>query len=131
METALEPVDAEHLLSLDLSTEGCPVSPPPVPATLGTSLPTAVVERDGGTRMNAVVDSHNVTVSVWGATWAEAMRAANAIAGAIARLPWTDGLSTHWRTAQLTLLPFNAPDPVHPNIPRVQLAATVTCRATY
>ena len=35
----LEPVDAEELLRLDLTTDGCPVSAPPVPADLGAALP--------------------------------------------------------------------------------------------
>lgn len=130
MAAALEPVDAEDALRLDLSTDGCPVSAPPVPRDLGASLPVAVVQRDGGTRMNPVMDSHNVTVSVWAASWAEATREANRIAGALARLPSTPGTAVQWRTAEITQLPFAAPDPAHPNVPRVQFAASVTCRAT-
>ena len=126
----LEPVDVEELLRLDLSTEGCPVSAPPVPGDLGDALPRAVVQRDGGTRMSLVMDSHDVTVYVWAATWAEAMREADRIAGAVARLPMTEGATTQWRTADVTALPFAAPDPAHPTIPRAQLTATVTCRAT-
>lgn len=126
----LEPVDVEELLRIDLTTEACPVCAPPVPDDLGATLPVAMVERDGGTRMNLVIDAHDVTVSVWGETWAEAMAAANALAGSIARLPMTDGTATQWRTADLTGLPSNAPDPAHPTIPRVQLTAQVTCRAT-
>lgn len=126
----LEPVDVEELLRLDITTEACPVCAPPVPEDLGSTLPIAMVERDGGTRMNLVVDAHNATVSVWAATWAEAMAAANALAGAIARLPMTGGTTTQWRTADITGLPSNAPDPAHPTIPRVQLTAQVTCRAT-
>lgn len=126
----LEPVDVEELLRIDLSTDGCPVCAPPVPDSLGESLPLAMVERDGGTRMNIVMDAHNVTVSTWAATWAEAMAAANALAGAIARLPMTEGTSTQWRAADVTGLPSNAPDPAHPTIPRAQFTAQVTCRAT-
>ena len=37
---------------------------PPVPEDLGATLPLAVVQRDGGTRLNIVMDSHNVTVYV-------------------------------------------------------------------
>lgn len=130
MAPALEPVDVEELLRLDLGTDACPVSAPPAPDDLGADLPFAVVSRDGGERINPVVDSHNVTVSVWAPTWAEAMGQANRIAGAIARLPSTDGASTQWRTADITALPYSSPDPVHPNIPRVQFTASVTCRTT-
>lgn len=126
----LEPADVEDALRIDLSTAACPVAAPPVPDDLGAELPFAMVERDGGTRMNIVMDSHNVTVSVWAPTWAEAMREANRIAGSVARLPMEPSAKTQWRTAGITGLPSNAPDPAHPTIPRVQFTASVTCRAT-
>lgn len=131
METAweLEPVDVEELLSADLSTGACRVTAPPAPDELGGDLPLAVVERDGGTRINLVVDQHDVTVSVWAATWAGAMSAANALAGRVAALPMSPGASTQWRAADITGLPSNAPDPAHPTIPRVQFTASVACRA--
>lgn len=130
MASPLEPVDVEELLRLDLTSDTCPVTAPPVPDDLGATLPVAMVERDGGQRMNLVMDSHAVTVSVWSETWADAMRMADQLAGAIARLPMTENTQTQWRTADVTGLPSNAPDPAHPTIPRVQLTATVTCRAT-
>ena len=95
---------------------------PPVPESLGESLPCAMVERTGGTRLNPVI--------VWARTWAEATAAANRVAGAVARLPDAPGASTQWRTAELTSLPYAAPDPNQPSIPRVQLTAALTCRAT-
>ena len=126
----LEPLDVEDLLRQDLSTDQCPVSAPPVPRRLGETLPIAVVERDGGARINHVVDQHEVTVSVWAGTWGRAVAEANRLAGAIARLPDTPGTATQWRAAGITGLPANAPDPAHPNIPRVQLTASVACRAS-
>ena len=129
--TAGAPVDAEDALRRDLaSASGADVFAPPVPSDLDARAPCAMVERDGGVRINEVMDSHNVTVSVWAGTWAEAMREAGDLAGALARLPSFGGASVQWRTAQLTALPFNATDPAHPDIPRVQFAATATCRAT-
>lgn len=125
----LEPQDAEALLAADLTSEACPVFAPPVPETLGETLPCAMVERTGGTRTNPVMDSHYVTVHVWAATWADATAQANRLAGAAARLPDTEGTSTQWRTAELTALPYAAPDPEQPSIPRVQLTAALTCRA--
>lgn len=126
----LEPVDAEDLLRIDLSTDRLPVCAPPAPDDLGAALPVAMVERDGGTRMNPVMDQHSVTVSVWAATWADAVHEANRLAGAVARLPFEPGTGVQWRTADITGLPANAPDPAHPTIPRVQFTASVTCRAT-
>lgn len=131
METAqLEPVDAEDLLRIDLSTDDVAVCAPPAPDDLGAHLPIAMVQRDGGSRINRVMDQHNVTVSVWAETWADAMACANRLAGAVARLPMTGGTSTQWRTADVTGLPSNAPDPAHPTIPRVQFTASVACRAS-
>ncbi len=127
---ALEPVDAEALLAADLTTEACPVFAPPVPETLGQSLPAALVERTGGTRLNPVMDRHDVTVSVWAATWAEATAQAGRLAGAAARLPGSQGASVQWRACDLTALPFAAPDPQQPALPRVQFTAALTCRAT-
>ena len=57
---ALEPVDVEAFLSADLASETLPVSPPPVSESLGGSLPTAMVERNGGVRLNRVADQHDL-----------------------------------------------------------------------
>ena len=123
-------MDAEELLRLDLTTAGCPVFAPPAPETLGDSLPCAMVERTGGVRLNPVMDSHAVTVYVWAQTWAAAVREADRVAGAVARLPETPGTSTQWRAAELTSLPYAAPDPYQPSIPRAQFTAALACRAT-
>lgn len=128
MAAAYDPLDVEDLLARDLAGNGAAVTPPPVPGDLGAELPFAVVERQGGARVNPVLDSHDVTISVWAGTWAAAMSAANALAGAVCRLPAEPDTSAQWRTADLTGLPFNAPDANHQDIPRVQLTATVTCR---
>lgn len=126
----LEPIDVEDALHVDLSTEACPVFAPPVPEDLEDSLPCAMVGRDGGVRTGMVMDTHNVTVSVWASTWEAAMREANRLSGAVARLPFEQGMKTQWRASSLTSLPFNAPDAAHPTIPRVQFTASVACRAT-
>ena len=127
---ALEPIDVESALATDLRDAGVEMTSPPVPEDLGASLPLAQAMRVGGSRINPYVDSHTVTISVWAGTWASAMGAADRLAGAVARLPQTAGTSVHWRESAITLLPHIAPDPAHPTIPRVQLTAQVTCRAT-
>lgn len=124
------PVDVEDALRRDLSAAcGADVFAPPVPPDLARRAPCAMVARDGGTRMSLVMDSHDVTVSAWAGTWADAMRLANALAGAFSRLPDMEGSSVQWRTAQVTALPFNAPDPAHLDLPRVQFTGYATCRA--
>lgn len=76
------------------------------------------------------MDSHDVTVSVWAATWADATAWADRLAGATARLPDTQGTATQWRSCDITALPFAAPDPQQPTLPRVQFTAALTCRTT-
>ena len=127
---SLEPLDVEDLLGRDLSTDRCPVAAPPAPDDLGASLPFAMVERDGGTRLNPVVEEHFVTVSAWAASWTDAMACGCALAGAVARLPMATGTAVQWRASSITGLPSNAPDPAHPTIPRVQFTASVACRAS-
>ncbi|MDN0055624.1 MULTISPECIES: hypothetical protein [Collinsella] len=127
---ALEPVDVESALAADLAASGITVTAPPVPEELGERLPLASALRIGGTRINPYVDSHSVTFSVWAGTWASAVATADRLAGAVARLPQTEGSSVHWREASITLLPHIAPDPAHPTVPRAQFTATVTCRTT-
>lgn len=128
VETALEPIDAEDAIRRDVSTEALKVYAPPVPRDLSSLVPCAVVRRIGGVRASAVMDSHDMELSVWAGSWTEAMRCANALAGRIARLPSRADTSVQWRTASITSLPSNAPDPAHPSIPRVQFTANVTCR---
>lgn len=122
-----DPVDVEEALAADLSAT-VPAFPPPVPADMGAELPCALVQRDGGTRAALVIDTHNVTVSVWAADWAAATEAADALAGAVARLPMERGTPVRWLRAEVTALPFPAPDPDRPGLCRVQLAASVSCR---
>lgn len=126
---ALEPVDVEALLVDDLAASGVDAFAPPAPLDLASRVPCAMVERTGGSRLNDVMDAHDVTVQAWGETWAEATALGNRVAGALARLPHETGRSTQWRRANVTALPYAAPDPDQPEIPRVQLSATLCCRA--
>lgn len=120
--------DVEDALRRDLSRV-VPCCAPPVPESLGEALPFAMVRRDGGEQLNLVVDSHLVTVSVWGATKQAAMEAADRLAAAVRTLPYDAGTCVQWRSSRITATPFDAPDPDHPTIQRVQLTAAVSCRA--
>ncbi len=126
---ALEPVDVEALLVSDLESAGITAFAPPAPQNLAALIPCVMVERQGGARLNHVMDSHDVVVYAWSATWAGATALGDVVAGIIARLPYEDGHATQWRRADLTALPYAAPDPDQPEIPRAQLTASVCCRA--
>ncbi len=126
---ALEPVDVEALLVSELARAGLSAFAPPVPRDLAGRVPCVMVERLGGARLNPVMDSHDVVVYAWAGTWAAATELADRAAGALARLPYEGGASAHWRRVDLTSLPYAAPDPDQPETPRVQLTASVRCRA--
>lgn len=128
--TQLEPLDVEDLLRQELTSGECPVAAPPIPESLGDTLPLAVVQRDGGTRVNPFVDAHDVTFFVWASTVAEATACANTLAGKVASLPHTSSELVQWRDATLTSLPYIARDSQHPNLSRVQFTASVICRTT-
>ena len=63
---ALEPVDVEALLVDDLAAAGVAAFAPPAPLDLASRVPCAMVERAGGSRLNDVMDAHDVTVQAWG-----------------------------------------------------------------
>lgn len=128
--TSLEPLDIEEVLQQELNSDACSVFALPVPEDLGATLPCALAERDGGTRMNPFVDMHYVTISVWAETLSQAMREADRLCGVVARLPYTSSELVQWRDASITALPFAARDSRNPTINRVQFTASVTCRTT-
>lgn len=131
MAQALEPIDVEDALRQELTSDSCVVFAPPVPENLGDALPCALVERDGGTRVNPFVDSHYVTVSVWASSMAQAMSEADRLVGALARLPIEGGTTDiQWRQTSITALPFTTVDSLNPKLSRVQFTASVTCRTT-
>lgn len=131
MAEVLAPVDIEGRLAAFLSRElGCRAFAPPVPPDLAP--PAAMVENDGGVREHIVGDAFNVTVSVWGSTLAGAMSMASRAAGAVAALPLIDRAESGivCRAADLTALPYSAPDAAHPTIPRARFTATLRVRPT-
>lgn len=128
-------IDIEDALRQDLPTAATLggfsiyAAAPPVPETLGSSLPFVIPERVGGTRDSIVIDTHNVSIDVYAKTWGKAQETANKLVGIVAELPDIDGLSADYLEADITTLPYNNPDPRHQDVPRVTFAASVICRA--
>lgn len=132
----LMPLDIEDALRIDLGTAAglggfsCAFGAPPTPKDLGTTLPYARIERLGGIRNSLVVDEHDVAVDVWADDWASAQEAANKVVGLLCGLPYADDELDHdYMDAYINALPYNNPDPDHPDLPRVSFNATVTARA--
>lgn len=129
------PRDVEDVLRLDLTTVAAEcglsfgISGTPVPNDLGKKLPYAVVYGVGGFKNSRVADVHAVSIDVYGRTWARAMDAANKLSGIVEELQDIDELTVDYLGTAITALPYNNPDPDHPDLPRVTFAADVTIRS--
>lgn len=126
--------DIEDLLRQDIpkALEGAFLiygAAPPVPETIGTNLPLVIPERIGGNRSSMVIDAHSVAFDVYASTWAEAQEAAGYVVSAISELPYRSDLVGAYYQSTITTLPYNNPDPEHPDIPRVSVNAQVLTRA--
>ena len=108
-------------------------SAPPLPE--GFSLPFALFTRTGGDTSDRVYTTHNVSVDVYGSTWAAAQQAAAEMAGLIADLDGRNvGYTSNGTRIEAPVYvsacqaPYNNPDPKHPNVPRVTFMANLATR---
>lgn len=136
MNELVTPIDIEAALAGYLFGKGVTASAPPLSADYADRLPFVLITRTGGSQRSRVLSTHSIDVDVYAATWAEAQSAANRIAGYVAQaeledLTWRDGALTLWCPCYTSKanMPYNNPDPRHPNVPRVTFSATVTTRA--
>jgi|GEM_PF-2518474 len=134
----LAPLDVEEALRVDVATmaaaHGIALSTcaPPVPETLGDTLPMVMFSRVGGFRTSVVVDRHDMSIDVWagsGDDYATAMAAANQACALCAGLPEASGLAHPWHRVSIMTLPYANPDDRHPTIPRVTFMAHFITRA--
>lgn len=136
MNELVTPIDIEAAMAGWIESNGVTASAPPLSQDYTDRLPFAVVTRTGGSQRTRVLSTHSIDVDVYASTWAGAQTAANRIAAIVAKaeaedLTWVeDGrtLSCPCYTSTANL-PYNNPDPRHPNVPRVTFSATVTTRA--
>ena len=108
-------------------------SAPPLPE--GFSLPFALFTRTGGDTSDRVYTTHNVSVDVYAATWAQAQASAAEMAGLIADLDGRNiGYTSNGTRIEAPVYvsacqaPYNNPDPKHPNVPRVTFMANLATR---
>ena len=136
MNELVRPIDIEAAMAGWLESNGVTASAPPLSQDYADRLPFVLITRTGGSQRSRVLSTHSIDVDVYAATWAEAQSAANRIAGIVAKaeaedLTWGDGGRTLRCPCYTSVsnLPYNNPDPRHPNVPRVTFSATVTTRA--
>ena len=111
------------------------VCAPPLPEDFASSLPFAVFTRTGGTIEGRVLSIHNVSVDVYAETWEQAQLAAAQAGAFIDALEGQmigygeddDRVEVPCYTAHCQA-PYNNPDPLHPNVPRVTFLATLATR---
>lgn len=133
MPNLLKPRDVEGALQQDLAAilTSYDVIAPPLPDDFpDDGLPLVVVERLGGSRTDIVIEEHDVAFDVYADRWSSAVDAANTVVALVAALPDMSEQSSgvDWFDAQINALPYNNPDPAHPDVPRVTFSAVVTCR---
>lgn len=127
--------DAADRLRLDLSAAArqaglrLNVCCTPLPADLDGRLPLAWVRMLGGGRDNIVIDRPTLGVGVYAPTWAKAAEAAADAHALAAALPgWADAL-TDWKAIEPLSLPYEDPDPDHPDTPRFSFTLTAVLKA--
>ena len=136
MNELVTPIDIEAAMAGWLESNGVTASAPPLSQDYADRLPFVLVTRTGGSQRTRVLSTHSIDVDVYAATWAEAQTAANRIAGIVSKaeaedLTWNEDGRTLLCPCYTSIanLPYNNPDPRHPNVPRVTFSATVTTRA--
>lgn len=120
-------VDIETALYNALTADSYSASAHMIPHDLGSTCPHIHVVRTGGTTSDLVMESVNVDFDVYAGTSMDAMEAACALCG------WVRGLAggtlvTPCYSAEVITLPYNNPDPRHPNIGRATLKAQIIVR---
>lgn len=98
-----------------------------LPADLGATLPHVHVVRTGGFVTDRVIETNNVDFDVYAEDNASAMTAASNLCGWVRDLEggWVD---TACYSSEVTTLPYNNPDPRHPNISRATFKAQILVR---
>lgn len=120
-------VDIETALYTALDNDGYSASAHALPASLGSVMPHIHVVRTGGFSSDFVLENHAVDFDVYAETAADAMEAASDLCGWVRELEG-ETLVTHCYKTDITTLPYDNPDPRHPNIGRATFKAQIITR---
>lgn len=120
-------IDIEDVLQAALNAEGTKAAAPPIPTDLG---PCVAISRTGGYGQEYVQDVSTVDFDCYERTEAEAMAKACRLTRWARALPEADtGASIY--ASQITVEPYNNPDPNHPTLPRATFTVQITSRVQH
>ena len=120
-------IDIETALYSFLTGDGYSASAHALPATLGEVLPHIHVTRTGGYTTDRVIETNNVDFDVYAADQADAMLEASNLCGYVRSLELSE-VETFCYSSEILVLPYNNPDPRHPNLGRVTFKAQLLTR---
>ena len=119
--------DIETALYNKLTASEYSASAHALPANLGDTFPHVHVVRTGGFVTDLVIETNNVDFDVYAADNAAAMTAASNLCGWVRALEGGT-LDTACYSSEVMTLPYNNPDPRHPNISRATFKAQILVR---
>ena len=120
-------VDIETALYNLLTADHYSASAHIIPAGLENTLPHIHVVRTGGTTSDRVIEANSVDFDVYAGTQMDAMETACDLCGWVRDLVGQT-VGTQCYESEVITLPYNNPDPRHPNIGRATLKAQITIR---
>lgn len=124
----VKPIDIGYALSEDLG-EYVAAECVPSPAPDDMEPPMVCAMPTGGTEQTAVSHEYSVRLDCYALTYSDAIELANEAAGVVASLPLRNPQSGRsYATASINATPYENPDPLRPQIPRVSLRAEVGVR---
>ena len=119
--------DIETALYFRLTAGRYSASAHVIPAAVETMLPHIHVTRTGGFTTDMVEEENNVDFDVYAETQADAMEEASHLCGWVRALEGTT-VDTPCYASEVITLPYENPDPRHPNIGRATFKAQITVR---
>lgn len=131
MNNVLRTIDIEDALQAALNADGFVACAPPVPPTLGSTLPFVVLTRTGGSTCSLVQDWHYVSVDVYASTWADAQAQASQLTAWFRALAGTTLGGVPCYKCDINAYPYNNTDTDHPTIARVTFNAHVLTRVAH
>lgn len=126
----LLPVDIADALQELLNANGVRACAEPLPRDMDELLPITLVQPIGGGRSVQVLDRHAVRLYTWAVTPGEAIAEC---CKALAIVKASEGQAVagvQLYAVTPSAMPYPAPDPAHPDIPRACVTADVFARAT-
>lgn len=115
--------DIETALYERLNATGHSASAHAIPPDLGATLPHVHVVRTGGYEKELVIEINRVDFDIYAEDAADAMETACALCG------WIRDLAGDFcYESEINTLPYNNPDPRHPNIARATVKAQILTR---